>query len=55
MSRFSSIFDDANDDGDIDAGEDVYARYKYLDAEGIVTEDYEDIDVSRQQGPLRSK
>jgi RHS repeat-associated protein len=40
MSRLSSIYDDANDDGDIDAGEDVYAGYKYLGGGTIVEEDY---------------
>ena len=40
MSRYSAIFDDANADGDIDAGEDVYASYKYLGAGKIVEEDY---------------
>ena len=45
MSRISAIYDDANDDGDIDAGEDVYVGYKYLGAGRIVTEDYKDIEV----------
>ncbi len=39
MSRLSAIYDDANDDGDIDPGE-VYAAYQYLGAGRIVTEDY---------------
>ena len=55
MSRLSAIFDDANDDGDIDAAEDVYASYKYLGAGRIVVEDYEEAEVSRQQGPLQQK
>jgi hypothetical protein len=45
MSRLSAIYDDADDDGVIDAGEDVYSSYKYLGAGRIVVEDYEDIDV----------
>ena len=45
MSRLSAIFDDANDDGDIDTGEDVYASYKYLGAGRIVEENYEQADV----------
>lgn len=45
MSRLSSIFDDADDDGVLDGGEDVYASYRYLGANRIVTEDYEDAQV----------
>jgi len=45
MSRLSSIFDDADDDGTIDAGEDVYAAYDYLGANRIVTEDYAEAEV----------
>ncbi|MBN2023788.1 MAG: autotransporter-associated beta strand repeat-containing protein [Pirellulales bacterium] len=45
MSRLAAIFDDANDDGDIDAGEDVYAAYKYLGGGTIVEEDYQEADV----------
>jgi len=45
MSRLSSIFDDADSDGDLDTGEDVYAAYKYLGAGKIVTEDYVDSKV----------
>jgi len=45
MSRLSAIFDDANDDGDIDTGEDVYASYKYLGAGSVVEENYEQADV----------
>ena len=45
MSRLSAIYDDADDDGDIDAGEDVYASYRYLGADSIVRENYEEIQV----------
>jgi len=45
MSRVSSIFDDADSDGVLDGGEDVYASYKYLGSGTIVEEDYEDIEV----------
>ena len=45
MSRLSSIFDDADDDGTIDTGEDVYAAYDYLGAGRIVTEDYAEAEV----------
>ena len=45
MSRLSSIFDDADADGVLDAGEPVNAAYKYLGAGKIVEEDYADIDV----------
>ena len=45
MSRLSAIYDDADDDGVVDATEDVYASYKYLGANRIVTEDYEEIEV----------
>ncbi|HYW78279.1 MAG TPA: hypothetical protein VE890_01840, partial [Thermoguttaceae bacterium] len=45
MSRLSSIYDDADDDGAIDAGEDVYAAYDYLGANRIVTEDYAEAEV----------
>jgi hypothetical protein len=40
MSRLSAIFDDVNNDGDINTGEDVYAAYKYLGRGTIVEEDY---------------
>ena len=45
MSRLSGIFDDINNDRGFDAGEDVYASYKYLGTGKIVTEDYDKIDV----------
>ena len=46
MSRLSAIYDDADDDGEIDTGEDVYASCRYLGAGRIVTEDYEEIQVN---------
>lgn len=45
MSRLSSIFDDADADGVLDAGETVDASYKYLGLGQIVEEDYADIAV----------
>jgi hypothetical protein len=40
MSRLSSVYDDANDNEELDSGEDVYASYKYLGRGTIVEEDY---------------
>ncbi len=42
MSRLTSIFDDADDDGVLDAGETVDSSYAYLGAGQIVVEDYVD-------------
>lgn len=45
MSRVGSIFEDADDDGQIDSGEEVFAAYKYLGRETIVVEDYVEAEV----------
>ena len=39
MSRLSATYNDANHNGDIDSGEDVFASYKYLGLGQIVEED----------------